>query len=174
MESRAKVLGHSIHPILIVFPLGLLSTGVIFDFIRLLGGSPSFTFVAFWMIASGLVGGVAAAAFGWIDWFALPEYSRARRVGLVHGIVNMIVLMLYAASLVLRSNDPSRPEIAATVFSTVGAGFALIGGWLGGELVERLSVGVHEGANIDAPSSLSVTRVASEMHHGHTFSAARR
>ena len=30
MESKAKVLGHPIHPMLIVFPLGLLATAVAF------------------------------------------------------------------------------------------------------------------------------------------------
>ena len=32
---------------------------------------------------------------------------------------------------------------------------ALVTAWAGGELVERLGVGVDEGANLDAPSSLS-------------------
>jgi len=32
---------------------------------------------------------------------------------------------------------------------------ALFGGWLGGELVDRLGVGVDRGANLNAPSSLS-------------------
>ncbi|MBV9241933.1 MAG: DUF2231 domain-containing protein [Acidobacteria bacterium] len=174
MESGARVLGHSIHPILIVFPLGLLSTGVVFDFIHLLGGGPTFTLVAYWMIMSGLVGGMLAAIFGWVDWFVIPSNSRAKKVGLLHGIVNAIVLLLYAASLYFRYNDPSRPEIIATVFSTIGAGFALVGGWLGGELVERLGVAVHTGAHVDAPSSLSVTRIPSEPLGGRATATARR
>ena len=37
------------------------------------------------------------------------------------------------------------------------AGFVLAGvtGWLGGELVDRLGVGVDDGAHLDAPNSLS-------------------
>ena len=31
MESRAKLAGYAIHPMLIVFPLGLPATAVIFD-----------------------------------------------------------------------------------------------------------------------------------------------
>ena len=31
MESRAKLFGHPIHPMLIVFPLGLLAMALIFD-----------------------------------------------------------------------------------------------------------------------------------------------
>jgi uncharacterized membrane protein len=30
-----------------------------------------------------------------------------------------------------------------------------VAGWLGGELVDRLGVGVDDGAHLDAPSSLS-------------------
>jgi hypothetical protein len=35
----------------------------------------------------------------------------------------------------------------------------MITGWLGGELVDRLAIGVDEGANVAAPSSLSVRRI---------------
>ena len=37
MESRAKLLGHAIHQMLIVFPLGLLGMAVIFDVLSLSG-----------------------------------------------------------------------------------------------------------------------------------------
>src|SRR5207247_8776763 len=39
MESRAKLVGHAIHPMLIVFPLGLLGTAVLFDLVYLLTGN---------------------------------------------------------------------------------------------------------------------------------------
>jgi uncharacterized membrane protein len=38
MESRAKLFGHPIHPILIPFPLGLLTTSVVFDVVYILTG----------------------------------------------------------------------------------------------------------------------------------------
>jgi uncharacterized membrane protein len=34
MQSRARLLGHPVHQMLIVFPLGLLATAVIFDVIH--------------------------------------------------------------------------------------------------------------------------------------------
>jgi uncharacterized membrane protein len=39
MESRLKLFGHPMHPMLIVFPLGLLATSVIFDIVHLITGS---------------------------------------------------------------------------------------------------------------------------------------
>ena len=155
MESRAKFLGHAIHPILIVFPLGLLATGVVFDIIYLIWGSPDMASVAYWMIAAGIVGGLLAAPFGWIDWFGIPSDTRAKTIGLIHGLANTVALLLFAGSWWLRYDLPERPETLASVLSFLGAGMAGLGGWLGGELVERLGVGVYEGANLNAPSSLS-------------------
>src|SRR5215207_9872989 len=76
MESRAKVFGHPIHPILIPFPLGLLTTSVVFDVIYLLTGDGKWSGISFWMIAAGVIGGLAAAVFGLIDWLAIPSGTR--------------------------------------------------------------------------------------------------
>jgi len=56
MKDGAKFLGHSIHPMLIVFPLGLLATAVIFDVLRLLWENSTFAIVSYWLIAAGIVG----------------------------------------------------------------------------------------------------------------------
>jgi hypothetical protein len=45
--------------------------------------------------------------------------------------------------------------MAALAFSFIGVAAAFLGGWLGGELVERLGVGVTPGANVNAPNSLT-------------------
>jgi uncharacterized membrane protein len=155
MESRVKILGHPVHQMLIVFPLGLLATAVIFDFIFLAGGGPTMAVVAYWMIAAGIIGGLLAAPFGWIDWFAIPRGTRAKSVGFWHGSGNVVVVLLFAASWLLRHELPERPEALALVLSIGGAGLALLTGWLGGELVDRLGIGVDDGAHPDAPSSLS-------------------
>src|SRR5687768_3592899 len=59
----------------------------------------------------------------------------------------------------LRSDAPYSPDAAALILSFLGGGLALFTGWLGGELVDRLSVGVDDGAHVDAPSSLTSRRV---------------
>lgn len=159
MESRAKLFGHAIHPILIVFPLGLLATAVVFDVIYLIWGNPTFATVAYWMMAAGIIGGLLAAPFGWFDWFAIPSGTRAKRIGLMHGLGNMAAVLFFVGSWYLRMDAPARPEMLASILSFIGAVLAAFGGWLGGELVERLGVGVDDGANLDAPSSLSSSSV---------------
>ena len=144
------------HPILIVFPLGLLSTGVIFDAIHLIWNKPTFLEVAYWMIAAGIIGGLAAALPGWIDWFAIPSGTRAKSVGLLHGVGNVLVLLLFIGSWYLRHrNGAAEPSVIGYALSFAGFGLAGITGWLGGELVDRLGVGVDDGAHLDAPNSLS-------------------
>lgn len=154
MKSKAQLLGHPVHQMLIVFPLGLLATAVVFDVVHLAGGGAEMAIVSYWMISAGIVGGLIAAPFGWIDWFAIPSGTRAKSIGLWHGVGNTIVLLLFAASWLLRNDAPARPELLAFVLSFLGAGLALITGWLGGELVDRLSIGVDDDAHPNAPSSL--------------------
>ena len=161
MESRAKLFGHPIHPILIPFPLGLLTTSVVFDVVYLLAGDGKWSGISFWMIAAGVIGGLAAAVFGLIDWLAIPSGTRAKSVGLWHGSVNVVAVAFFSVSWLLRLDAPGEPGIVAIVLSFVGVGLASLGGWLGGELVDRLGVGVAEGAHLNAPSSLSA-RPASE------------
>ncbi len=155
MEAKARLFGHPIHQALIVFPLGVLATAVIFDVIHLVTGGPHWAEVSFWMIAAGVIAGLVAAPFGFIDWLGIPGGTRARRIGLLHGVGNVVVVLLFAASWVMRRDNPTVPEALALVLSFAGGGLALITGWLGGELVSRLGVGVSDGANVNAPSSLS-------------------
>jgi len=156
MESKAKLFGHPIHQMLIVFPLGLLVTALIFDIVRLITGDASFAVVSFWTIAAGIVGGLAAAIFGLIDWLAIPDGTRARSVGLWHGLGNVVVVALFAISWFLRRGDAAYvPSTAAFVLALAGGLLGTLTAWLGGELVGRLGVGVDRGAHLNAPSSLS-------------------
>jgi uncharacterized membrane protein len=139
---------------LIVFPLGLLATAVIIDVVYFAGDALIFAEVSYYLIIAGLIGGAAAAPFGFIDWLAIPRDTRAKRVGAMHGLGNVVVVLLFLASALLRAGLPSEAPALAYVCSFIGAGLALVTAWLGGELVDRLGVGVSDNANLDAPSSL--------------------
>jgi uncharacterized membrane protein len=155
MESRAKLLGHPIHQMLIPFPLGLLSTAAIFDVIYLVTDNSQWVLVSFYLIVAGILGGLLAALFGLIDYLGIPGNTRARRIGLLHGAGNVILVALFAASAWLRMLDPAQPPGIAIGLALAGAALGAVTGWLGGELVDRMGVGVDDGAHLDAPSSLS-------------------
>jgi uncharacterized membrane protein len=155
MESKAKLAGHPVHQMLVVFPLGLLATAVVFDILTAWLGNPQWSQAAFYMIGAGVVGGLAAAVFGLIDWLDIPAGTRAKAIGAWHGLGNVVVVLLFAASWMLRYNSTAnQPDGAAMTFSVVGVALALVTGWLGGELVDRLGIGIDDGANVNAPSSL--------------------
>lgn len=164
MESRAKLLGHPIHPMLIVFPLGLLSTAVLFDILYLVSGNRDLATFSYWALLAGVVGGLAAAVFGFLDWTRLPRPTRARRIGALHGAGNVVVLALFGLSFLLRGGEPGHaPTIIAFALGLAGGGVALFTAWLGGELVYRLRVGVDEGAHLDATNSLTGPENAREV-----------
>ena len=150
-----KLFGHPIHQMLIVFPLGLLATAVAFDIVGLASSDPTRYLISYWMIAAGIIGGLLAAVFGTIDWLGIPANTRAKSIGLLHGVGNVIVVLLFIASWFLRPTPISIPGTLAFVCSFFGVALALVTGWLGGELVDRLGVGVDEGAHLNSPSSLS-------------------
>ena len=155
MQAKARLFGHPIHQMLIVFPLGLLGTSLLFDILFLATGGDHWALVAYYMIAAGIISGLLAAPFGLIDWLSIPGGTRAKRIGLLHGGGNVVVLLLFVLSWLLRRDAPTAPGGLEVGLSAVAVLLALVTGWLGGELVDRLSVGVDEGANVDAPSSLS-------------------
>jgi uncharacterized membrane protein len=156
MESRAKLAGHAVHPMLITLPLGLLGTAVIFDIIRAVTDEADLAVASFYMVAAGILGGLLAAVFGLWDWLAIPAGTRAKGIGLWHGVGNLVVVVLFAGSWLLRRGQADyQPDGLAFWLGIIAVLLALVTAWAGGELVERLGVGVDEGANLDAPSSLS-------------------
>lgn len=156
MESKAKAFGHPIHPMLIVFPLGLLVTAVILDILYLIFGSAFLPVVAYYNIIAGIIGGLLAAVFGFVDWLAIPSGTRAKRIGLLHGAGNVVLVALFFISWLLRGGSPDfAPSGLALLFSFLAAGLGTLTAWLGGELVYRLNVAVDPGANLNAASSLS-------------------
>jgi uncharacterized membrane protein len=155
MKSKARLFGHPLHPMLIAFPLGLFPVAVIFDLIFLGTANARWADISFWLITGGLLGGLAAALFGTIDWWAIPSGTRAKRIGLWHGGINLLVTVLFALSWWLRHVEPTNPSRIAIYLGIGALLFALVAAWLGAELIYRLSVAVDEGANLNAPNSLT-------------------
>ena len=142
---------------LVVFPLGLLATSVAWDICHLATHSAAWGTVAFWTIVAGVIGGLAAAVPGFIDWLAIPRATRARAVGLTHMVLNLMVVGLFVISLIARATAPQgygTAGVGRMIWGWLGVAIAVVSAWLGGELVETLGVSVREGANVNAASSL--------------------
>jgi uncharacterized membrane protein len=158
MKARATLLGHPIHQMLVVVPLGLFVIAVVFDVITAFRPIEELSIASFWNIVAGCIGALVAAVFGLIDWTKIPEGTRAKKFGVFHALTNVTVLALFVVAAVLRWDNPSyfayTPSLVIEVVAFLLGG---LGGWLGGELVDRFGIGVHEGAHPNAPSSLRET-----------------
>lgn len=125
MQSKLKLFGHPIHPMLVVFPLGLFGTSVIFDILYLITRNSDLPVVSYYMIAAGLISGLLAALFGAIDWLGLPYNSRAWNMGIWHGIGNFMVLALFMLNWLRRGDPPDvLPNISTFALSFAGIGLS--------------------------------------------------
>jgi uncharacterized membrane protein len=98
---------------LIPLPLGLLSGSVAFDVAHRVTGDGTWGTVATATIGAGIIGGLLAAPFGFIDWRAIPDGTRAKRIGSLHGLGNVVVLALFMVSWWLRREQPQAIETLA-------------------------------------------------------------
>ena len=154
MESHSKVAGHPLHPILIALPLGLLTTSLIFDVRAKTRLDATDSKIARALIGAGVLSGLVAAIPGIVDWLNVPDNSRAKSIGLLHGGGNILALALFALSWKKRRPNETQPDTSAVALSVIAGAILGLTGWLGGEMVYRLGIGVDPGANPDAPNSL--------------------
>src|SRR5215467_2810987 len=139
--TTARVAKHPIHPMLVVFPIGLWVAALVFDIIFAATGRPSLRTAALWNVGAGVVGALLAAIPGFVDWLSLT--GRAARIGTYHMIFNLAAVVIFAINWFVRTRiagDSPWPLILSIV-GVIGVG---ISGWLGGELVYRERVGVDE------------------------------
>jgi uncharacterized membrane protein len=147
MSSPASIMGHPIHPMLIPFPIALWVFSLIADLIYLLGGNAAWKdWIAFYALAGGIIGAAAAAVFGIIDWLSIKDRV-VKRTADWHARLNVIALLIFAASFYLRTTGGSSwtggSLTIPIALSVVGVILITISGYLGGELVFKHGVAVN-------------------------------
>ncbi|MDX6614510.1 MAG: hypothetical protein QOD75_3696 [Blastocatellia bacterium] len=145
MESKARIGGHPIHPMLIPFPLALWTTSFAADVLYYFSRNLKLLFVAKFLIAAGILGAAAAAIPGIIDWAAIKD-REAKRVANWHGRINIVALIVFCLSLYFRlerNGDIVGHRLTIPfLLSLVGVILISISGYLGGDLAYRYGIGV--------------------------------
>jgi uncharacterized membrane protein len=142
METRATVADHPIHPMLIPFPIALWIFSLASDFIFLFDfGGPVWKDIALYTMAGGILGAVAAAIPGYIDYRSLTDPVTIR-VAQMHMVINVGLVVLYTINAVLRVMNGS-DDLWPVLLSVVGVAGLSVSGWLGGELVYVQGVAVQ-------------------------------
>ena len=91
----------------IVLPLGLLATAATFDLIGVATCNRQLLHASYYMLGAGLLTATGAAVPGAMDYFSIPPNTRAKRIGLLHGIGNLVVAGLFGASWATRRRRPA-------------------------------------------------------------------
>jgi uncharacterized membrane protein len=147
MASPASLGGHPVHPMLIPFPIALWVFSLVADVIYLWRGNLVWRdWIAFYALLGGIIGAVLAAVFGIIDWLSITD-REVKKVADWHARLNVIALLIFAASFYLRTTGGSGwvsgSYTIPVTLSVVGVILISISGWLGGELVFRHGVAVE-------------------------------
>jgi uncharacterized membrane protein len=146
MASKASIAGHPIHPMIVPFPLALWTTSFVADVIYyFFRHNTSLLIISKFLLAAGCLGAIAAAVPGIIDWLAISN-SKVKRIANWHARLNVIALIIFAASLYLRMKAGA-PWVGHSLkvpflLSLVGVVLVSISGWLGGAMSFEHGVGV--------------------------------
>jgi len=142
MASRASVLKHPIHPMLVPFPIGLWIFSLVSDIIYGLGwGGPIWNDMAFYTMAGGIVGGLAAAVPGLVDYWSMSD-PEPKKIAKMHMILNVTIVGIFIVNLWLRTTLAPDARLPL-ILSFLGVILLGLSGWLGGELVYVHGVAVE-------------------------------
>lgn len=138
--------GHPFHPIMVTIPIGAWVASLVFDLIGLAVDDASpFTIGAQVLIAIGVLGGLLAAIYGFIDYSGIASGTPAKRTASIHMLLNLGAIVLFAVNYFVRAaSDHEEVSIAGLVLSVIGLAVITVSGWLGGKLAYHYGVRVAD------------------------------
>lgn len=139
-------LKHPAHPAIVSVPIGALVVAATFDALWLsnrkrFGWATRASRAATFVGAAGAVGAIATGLADWSDTNGEP-----RRLGLLHGALNISAFGLFVTSAALRQRRREGDSVAAATLGFVGTGILGITGYIGGEIAYKYGVGVNHTA----------------------------
>lgn len=154
-------LGHPLHPVLTDVPVGAWTAALALDAMETFSGRKELSAGADAAIAVGLVGALGSAVTGLTDWS--ETYGRARKVGLLHGLLNAGATVLYTTSLVMRRR---KKRSAGLGLAMLGYAATSAAAYLGGHLVYGEQIGVDHTAAQEMPKEFVAVLGESELGEG--------
>lgn len=154
-------LGHPLHPVLTDIPIGAWMMAQVFDAIDGASRSDRYADAANVCILTGLAGAVGAAVTGLTDWS--DTGGKSRRIGFVHGLVNITATTLFLTSALMRRRGRSNGAVAA---SSAGFATVMVGAYLGGALVYQREIGPNHALPADVPDGFTRTIPVGELAEG--------
>lgn len=139
MKSKAVLLGHPAHPMLIPFPLAFLTGAFVFDAAGWLTDNSSWWTTGSYLAILGVLTALLAAVPGLIDYlYTVPPRSSGKGRATRHMLANLSAVALFAVAWFVREG----PGALVVVVEALGVGLLMAGGYMGGTLVTRNLISV--------------------------------
>ena len=151
-------LGEPLHVVLTDVPIGAWTATMVFDALDLIRNRRKFSLAADTSLAIGLMAAAGAAVTGVTDWSDVDP--PARRLGLIHGLLNVGVTALFATSFILRKRNS---RTGGRVSAALGYGLISLSAHLGGKMVYGQRVGVDRTAGESFPDDFVAILAESQL-----------
>ncbi|GIG87401.1 DUF2231 domain-containing protein [Plantactinospora endophytica] len=149
MQSRLRVHGHPIQPMLVTFPFGLFVCATVFDLADVLGGPAILGLVGYWTVVAALVAAGLAVAAGMVDLWDAPG-DATRRTAVTFNLVNAAVAVLFVFACLIRAGVPEHGATGGlVVVELLALLLGAVGVRLGGSLVRQFDQGRGEPTSFD-------------------------
>ncbi|HYL27952.1 MAG TPA: DUF2231 domain-containing protein [Candidatus Nitrosotalea sp.] len=142
MQGKATVAGHPVHPMLVTFPIGCFVAAVVSDIVSIWAGPVFWAQMSTWLLLFGILGGLLAALFGFVDYLTAPMSIEAKNVAAWHMTLNIAMIVIFGIACAVRFLEPA----SVAGYALTGLGFVVLAaaGVLGGNIAHRHLVGSTE------------------------------
>lgn len=152
MYSKASIKNHPLHPMLVAFPITFYLVTFIAFAVYNYGDADTFWYrLGFFSNMAAVGTALIAAIPGFIDWaFGIPNKTAAKRDGLIHMVLNLVTLGLFAINGTIINgtwnNPPSYVSVTSLILTGIGCVTLLGAGFYG-----WIMIGIHKvGVTMDA------------------------
>lgn len=142
MRTPSSIGSHPVHALSVTIPVGLFVFSYVCDLIAFFSDTPeTWLTVALYTMVGGFISALFTAIPGIVDFMAMTN-SQLKRIALLHLVLNVCWLTLYAINLWMRFHPTEHPGNEPILLSTLAIVLLGISGWFGAEMVHKYGVGV--------------------------------
>ena len=177
MQSKVRLFGHPVHPMIVPFPIAFYTATLVCSIIYASNGNTFWFHVAFIANCSALVMAAVAVLPGLIDWLSIPELTDAKTTGLKHMVANVFTLGLFTANAAVtypKLDDPHPPVQASIMLTGFGFLIMLYAGFKGWKMVQTHHIGIDAPSDAEIPAEKEEVKNANEIFSNMTETPKRK
>ena len=148
MDSKVKIFGHPVHPMLVAYPIAFNTATLVGFIIYAINADLFWLKLTIAVNAAAVVMSIVAAIPGFIDWAAaIPNGTPAKLTGRIHMGLNVAALVLFIVSFFAYYRYWNGPaDVGVTlgiVLTALGVALTIAAGFQGWVLIQNYHVGVR-------------------------------